>query len=387
MPLRSALVVIALSLGAAITTGCGYERGDAGRTTAAPRGGEGGAYVLLATNRVVHLSNAGKILRTSAVLGPHAPPGSLPGGFSETFFGRRMAWTADRARLIVLASSERARDTLFDLNPATLQREKRHVLASWADYSSVQVGPVTGDRYLFGRVIHPEPGAPPRGTPIVTVMSAHPGNAPRTFAFRKPRGGDWEIYRGLVTADEAHVAVSYHGGRTTGVDWAARRGRNLVPCVAGTDQRSGCVRVHGNVADLGNDQLLAATGDQTLIQVNLAGSVARSFDTKLAGNHLMEFTLTADKRAAYAVGPCGYAGGLARIDLVTGRVATLWQRPRHMCGARIAVDAAGRLFVTRTRRVVPDPTRGGGVLLVDGSDGRVLGTLTTSAEPIDVLAS
>ena len=101
---------------------------------------------------------------------------------------------------------------------------------------------------------------------------------------------------------------------------------------------------------------------------------------------LMEFGIAAGIGRLYAVGSCGYTGGLAAVDLATHRTQVLApsRTPGVICGERIAAIGDGSLLVV-AETAIPVPTLVPGALVVLSSDGKTLRTIKTSAEPIDLL--
>jgi len=118
----------------------------------------------------------------------------------------------------------------------------------------------------------------------------------------------------------------------------------------------------------------------------ITGAVHGQFDMRLEGNHLMEFGIAADVGRLYAVGSCGYTGGLAAVDLST-RETTVFapsRTPGAICGERIAALGDGSLLVV-AKTEWPVPSLAPGALVVLSGDGKTLRTIKTSAEPIDLL--
>jgi hypothetical protein len=119
----------------------------------------------------------------------------------------------------------------------------------------------------------------------------------------------------------------------------------------------------------------------------VTGAQRAQVDFKLEGNHLMEFGIAVGARRAYAVGSCGYSGGLATVDLATQetRVLAPSRSAGVICGERIAALDDGSLLVI-ARTAIPAPSLAPGALVVVGSsDGTTLRTIKTSAEPVDLV--
>lgn len=106
--------------------------------------------------------------------------------------------------------------------------------------------------------------------------------------------------------------------------------------------------------------MLAATGDaQRVEELTIDGRIIGQWDSGLPGNHLMEVGFDAEAGRLYAIGSCGYAGGLSTIDLHTDQVRRLASPagPRNpdtslplsfICGERIEAGLGG-LVVARLR--------------------------------------
>jgi hypothetical protein len=128
---------------------------------------------------------------------------------------------------------------------------------------------------------------------------------------------------------------------------------------------------------------VAATGSPRLVRYDASRRLVRKLDTRLAGNHLMDFAVTKREDVLAAVGSCVYRPGVALLDLRTGRARVSTQR-QDVCGERIAL-AGNALVVGRNagQAAVPQP---GKILVVDAASGAIAGSLRTPAEVVDLLA-
>jgi hypothetical protein len=238
-------------------------------------------------------------------------------------------------------------------------------LPAQSDYRSLSV--VGGTAYVFSN---------DGNAPLLTVVGVA---AARPLPLRPTDDKNWYIYRGLVTADGATAFVSYHGSDTTGIDVIGLDPQPGLKCVAAPPS-TGCIATHGDI-EFWSDALLAATGEGPLRSYGSDLRVLREYDPQLPRNHLMEFTVAGD--TAYAVGPCGYSGGLSAIDLRSGRtrvvVAAGSREATTVCGWRVA--AAGAIVVVAHDAVTGDE----GLIVAVESSGELRWQARTAAPVRDVL--
>jgi len=321
----------------------------------------------------------------------------------EHVTGHYLALAQDRRQLYVLVPGQpQMPDRIAVVDTATGQLQKTFTLGNGA-YHSLAVGTQSGRLYLFGNLA---------GGAIVTLVDPENGAEMATWIAREADGRTWLVYQGAVSADERHLYLAYHGPDTTGIDRFDVAQDGLHRCPPAPYPNSGCFATHGGFA-LHGDRLLVATGGSVILEMDQAGVVRRGVDTGLAGNHLMEFLVDVPAERLYAVGSCGYAGGFSAVSLRGGGVpATLtpqgeWRwtatppppqvlvppdPPMTMvktvpCGERLALGPAGLVVVGKTQVPVPQPNRSGALLLLDTAAGRVVQTITTSSEPLDVLVA
>jgi hypothetical protein len=206
-----------------------------------------------------------------------------------------------------------------------------------------------------------------------------------------PRKGlDWWVYGAAVEPGEKTLLVSYHGSATTGADRLRIGPRGVQACTPPPRQIAGiaCIAMHGRIEPYGKT-LIAGTGDpRSILVLDRDGRKVRNLDPHLDGNHLMEFALDRKRGLLYAVGSCGYSGGLAEVTMATGRTRLL-ERPRNLriCGDRLVVASPTQLAIAAPPRPVPALGFGGRIQLVRRSDGQVVAEVPTSADPVDVLAA
>jgi hypothetical protein len=308
-----------------------------------------------------------------------------------------MALTADGSTLYLLvprgADQPQTPDQLVTFDLPTRHVRARHLLDTVTSYRSLALGPRSGQLYLFGNR-HQAAGQ----AAVVAVVDPASGTIRSRWTIRPASGRTWLVYRGVVSDDERRLVVSYHGPDTTGADVLTNTGGRLRRCAAAAPPGAGCLAdVHGDII-LASGRLLATTGDPRQVEAwTLDGRLRARWDSGLSGNHLTELAVNAATRRLYAIGSCGYTGGLSVIDLDRGRARRLAaptpggggagapQPP--ICGERIETGPGDLLSVARTSRPVPNPQSPGALLLIDARDGRLLHTVSTPSEPVDLLVA
>lgn len=364
----------------------------ASNTTAIKPAGLKGSIVfaLLADNRLLAVRPSTGAVVASAHLGP-AP--SRP----ET--GYYLALSNDGRTVFALVPGARP-DRLCKINAATVRVQSCYRLPADLAFYSLAVGPRTGRIYLFGdRAAGPKRRGPdgvvqPTDA-VVAIVNPHTGALLHTWRARAANGYDWYTYRRPVSPDERALFISYHGAYTTGVDSFTVTQAGLQRCAPALGPRQGCIPGHGDIA-LHGDGLLVTTGSERIEAVDRSGKVRRMLNTRLAGNHLIDFTLDRRTDELYAVGPCGYTGGFSVVDIRTGRTRVLVPTGSIvppgdggglLCGERAALDMRSSLLVVgNTADMVPQLGLHGHLLFLDTRTGQVRRTFTTPSEPVDVLA-
>jgi DNA-binding beta-propeller fold protein YncE len=338
------------------------------RVTAGPQPSAARAFSLLANNHLLVVDIVSGATLAELTLAPRGSP------ISEV---HSMGLSGDRKQLFALASDDAGRAVVAAIDTTALK-----ISATWdpgggPDYRGLAVGPRTGRLYLFAN----------RGAePTVRVLDPSGQQPIQEWQARPANGRTWLIYQGSVAPDESAMFISYHGPDTTGIDRFAIGASGLTRCALAAAPDSGCFRTHGSFA-LGNDDLFAATGEPVVFALDPSTGARRSdYDMRLDGNHLMEFAIAPTVGRLYAVGSCGYTGGLSVADLATHQTEIL-SASRALgapCGERIAVlDDGSLLVVAKTARPVPDLSAGS--LVVFSGAGEPLRTIPTPAEAIDLL--
>lgn len=329
---------------------------------------------LLADYRLVALHpDAGGTLQEIL---PALPTANLPP--IDFAAGHYLAQSSDGSLLIAPRPAPPSQPNQIALIKATSLQLERMVLlpASAGSIRSVVVGAVTGRIYVFG---DREQDA------TLTVLDAGTGTVLNLWTLRGGDGRDWLVYQGAVSADEQRVFASYHGTDTTGIDWFTLIPQGVQRCPA-TMATGGCLRTHGGFL-LEGEHIVATTGEPEILVLSLDGQVQGTYDTKLVGNHLMEFAIDGQMHRLYALGPCGYLGGVSVLPLLASGApqgAATVLAPA-VCGERLTLVTPGRIAVTETRVTVPNPTIPGSVVFLDTTSGTVVARIAVPAEPIDVL--
>jgi hypothetical protein len=382
------LALLLLALAACTDEGSGAPRtGPRATTASAPRGAESGSvFALLADNTLVRISLATGRVQDALSLG--APPDRLA-------TGRYLALGEGGKTLFVLVSSGRdGPSELAEVDPATARASDRYALPEGIRFRAVVVGPKSGRLYLLGyRTTEAGRGdaevAPGQGDAVVAFFDPGRGT-PEFHTVREANGRDWSVFGGTVAPDERFLFVSYHGDDTTGVDRLSLTENGVERCRSGNQAGRGCIPGHGDVETYG-ESILVATGTPRITEIDRGGEVLRSLQTGLEGNHLMRFAVDADGGYLYAVGSCGYSGGLSRLDLETGRANELAPEGfaptvnNLLCGEGVDIGPDSLVVVAKTERPVPSAEIPGYLLLVNGETGRIIRSVEVPTEPIDTL--
>jgi hypothetical protein len=395
-PFRCAFYCVALFL-LVSASGCtegGSQPSKAASETSAepatfPQAAEDPAiFALLADNSLVKVSPVNGRVKSRISLRPSSP-----------VVGRYLAPSKDGKTLFALVA--RGRDGTSEvavIDVTTTRVRDRYALPKWIAFRSLVAGPETGHLYLFGnrpgkKITCPDLETCREQDVVVVVLDPDSGRVLRNRTVREADGKAWTVYRSAVSPDESRLFVSYHGD-TQGVDWITITPESLKRCQKqGAYQNQGCIPAHSGVEAYG-DRILVTPGDSPWIEERTReGELVRKWDTKQEGNHMLDLALDAREGRLYALGSCGYRGGLSRIDLKTNEVKVLapslpgvdFARERLVCGERVVVGPGSLLVVGKTAQAIPQAGIPGSLLLVEGDTGRKIRTLNTPCEPVDVL--
>jgi hypothetical protein len=344
-------------------------------------------FSLLADRQLLVVSASTGTVETRLTLGSKSPVPDV---------GRFLALSRDGETLYVLVPwTPATRQSVMAVDPAGVRIRARFRLPRGVAYRSLVAGSKTGRLYAFGN----RPAAkntPTPATAVVTVLDATSGAVLSTWDVRKANGRFWWVLDAAVSDDERRLYVSYHGGCsesdvcTTGADWLDIVDDRARRCGGQRYPYSGCLgRVHGSVA-IYEDGVVAATGEGPIIQIDGRGRITRAWKSRIPRNHLMQFALDRKRGLLYAIGSCGYRGGLSRIDVKSGRSRVVGypssSASSGICGERIAVGPESLVAVASNPRPVPQGSPSS-LLLVDASTGRLIRSVPASVETLDVLVA
>ena len=375
MNLRYAIAAIATCCALVAVPGCSSDRNSSkdGSASGATR-----ALVLLADGRLLAIDPATARIAAETELGD-------PVSASGT--GRFMAAARDGRTVFALVGGDPGAIAVVDAR--NLRVRARHRLPRGLIARGLAVGPESGQLYVFAnRAGDTTTRFGEREQDVVVAhVRADTGAVVNTSVVRAARGLAWRIYRGAVSDDERRIFISYHSADVDGADWLDVSDGRLTPC-AGVARRRTCLRpVHGNLEAF-QDGVLATRGDHpSIVELDGRGRVTRTWNTGLAGNHLMEFAVDSMRGMAFAAGSCGYTGGLSYTELSSQRVRVLvGSRPgRAVCGERIAIGPRSTLVMLKSIAADPRAAASGSVLLVASTTGRIAYSIDTPALPVDLL--
>lgn len=290
-----------------------------------------------------------------------------------------LSQSPDGTRVVALVARG-SQNALITLDPASLDVLRRYSLPE-GRFRSVSVGSITGHVYVGGNDT--------TGRPEVAVVSLPTGRV-HAARLRTAGKGDWFVYR--LIADERHraIVVSFHGTNTTGATAYSDKRFAPLRCTA-RGHRTGVACIgpaHGDVVPIAAGVLATTGTPPKLVESRLDGHVIRTLTTGLVGDHLMEMELA--DGAAYAIGSCGYTGGLSRIELRLGTHRIL-AAPRSggtsgtICGERIAA-AGGELAIAHNPFPVPRIRSSSELLLVNSANGAIRRRVSLGSDVLDVIA-
>jgi hypothetical protein len=334
--------------------------------------------------------------------------GASPPINADVATGHYLALSGDGRQVYALAAEQpQAPDHVAVVDVATAQLRSDFPLPDGVTFRSLDIGAQTGRAYLFGNVgeVVRRPGLDPMDqrqvSVLVVVLDPVTGRVEATWIALPPDGHDWRVYKGSVSRDEHRLYVSYHGPDTTGIDWFDITPEGLERCRMKARGNVGCIDAHGGFVVRG-DSLLVTDGSPIIRQVDRDGALQRALDTRLEGNHLMDFAVDSRAQRLYAVGSCGYTGGLSVLSLRGGGVPMtptqpgMWNwittpeppltfRRSGSCGERLALGSSALLVIGKTQRPVPQVDKAGAILVIDPGTGDLVRSVPTPSEPLDVL--
>lgn len=272
------------------------------------------------------------------------------------------------------------KDTIFAALVDSSRKKTAAVAISLKDFTATRVAEIADSIVYRWLVVGPRTGrlffASEEGVRVV-MFDPRTKSLVRYSPSRDPGLFRW-VWWLAMSPKEDRLYFSYHGD-ATGVDWLDVKGSTFVACNESISRSpiDGCASAHGRVVPYGTGMAVAA-GPHVLL-LNTHGGQIHAFDTGLDPyNHFMEFAVDTANRAAYAIGPCAYAGGLTRIPLTLSspvdESGTLLNP--SVCGERIVLSDDGRFLAVAS---------GDKLTLVESRTGAVLRTIVLSAPVVDVL--
>lgn len=296
-----------------------------------------------------------------------------------------LAESPNHHRLYVLAAAGR-HDQVAAVDPADHRIKHRWSLPRTVTYRALVVGPRTGRLYLFGNRKHGK-----ASDAVVTMLDPRTGHVIGTRRVRKAKGNDWFVYAAATSHNEKRLFLSYHGD-TDGIDVVRRHGDRIDRCrQTQKDSSIGCITGHGNFL-AHHGRVYATLGDPAdIMKLTLHGHRVSHIHTGLSGNHLMEFATDLPHHRIYPIGSCDYAGGLAVINLHSGKhnvlAKTKSAAPRDLvCGDRAVTVPGQRLLAVA--HVIQDDSQDTGnnaVQLVSTRSGHIKQNTEVHSKPADLL--
>jgi hypothetical protein len=335
--------------------------------TPLPRPSSGAVFALLADNSLAVVSEYSAVARIEE-LGSSATQSQQPAHIAA---GHYLAISTDKRSVFVLVggATTPARVAIVDATNGRLA--KTFALDPMITFRSLAVGKRTGRIFLFG---NRSPGPDHSGEDVVAAaFDPESGRMEASWTIRPANGRDWFVYQGGVSPDELHLYVSYHGPDTTGIDVFDPASSRL-ECTVG-NYGTGCIQSHGGFA-LDANHIVAATGGSEMIETTPTGQIEYRFDTGLANNHLMEFTIDWSAQVLFAAGSCRYVAGFRALRISSGtRHPLVSTNDYRVCGERSALGPDSQIVIGKIDAL----------LFVDQSTGQIMRTVATPAEPVDVI--
>ena len=347
-------------------------------------GGQTGVVALLASNRLIAFSPKGKV-RARLLLG-RAPPSGFAIGV-----GNYVGLSNNRRLLFALeprpASTPPTRpQAVAVVSLARLRVVARYTLPQGILFRSLTVGPRTGRLYLAGNRF--AAGTTQLGEQqedaVAAVVDPKTGGLIFATTIREAEGRNWMVLASAISPDERELFVSYHGDDTTGGDWLSISDNSLDRCSILVRPNTGCLDFHGSVAAY-RGNVLAATGENTLLDLALDGRVLREWSIGLPRNHLMWMTLDSSRGLVTVAGSCGYSGGLSVVNLARARRTVFGYPSRKLCGERVAWSASSILVIAHNPVPVASGSRSE-LLFFDTRRHRITHLVATPAEVLDVIS-
>ena len=338
-------------------------------------------------NRLLRVSLPDGRVEAERRIGPRLPNSAFTRSESYRINVARapvLAATPDGAAVAVLIRQPAGRDSVVIVDADSLKTRCSHQLEEGVRYIGMLRGR-SGRLYAFGTR---QASSPWRRHAVLTTLDPGTGSILGGGILRRADRGprlrfamDWFIYGAALGVEERSIAVSYHGGNTTGVDLfrispdgSRVRHPGTWPCVrrpngdcspGATDQGV----AHGGIAAV-RSGFVATAGEHGLLRLDRRGRLVRRIGVRPL-THLMDFA-SDERRSLVYVSACGERPAIQRFDLARNRRRTL--PGRRFCGQPLAVHD-DRFLVLMTSRLnkqgypAGPPRRLGLVDLEDAASG------------------
>jgi hypothetical protein len=324
--------------------------------TASADAGDRPIYALLGTGAIVRIGPQ------AARPDPIADVSRVP--LRDLGSGPFLAWTRDALVAAVPGTPGR----IVAVKLSTGRVRTRHTLPSGFAVRALVRGPVTGRLFVAGNQDHGD------GISALRVITLSPDGA-MVLNDREVKPSAALVFSAAVDEDERRLAIAYHGA-AEGFDVVAPDTLSLGCASPAT---GGCFDGHGSLHYAGT-RLFGATGSSDFEELLDSGALRRG-SSRLPGNHFLELD-AAGHRFLYLAGRCGYAGGLARVDLRTNRVDVLTRR-HEACGSRLLV-AGDRLVLAANPVPFPKPGSASRVLVIDRATAAPRRSIRTAGAIVDL---
>lgn len=346
--------------------------------------GQTGVVALLASNKLIALSPKGKV-RARLSLGRVPPSGFAIG------VGNYVGLSSNRRLLFTLeprpaSSHPTTPQAVAVVSLAPLRVVARYTLPQGILFRSLTVGPRTGRLYLAGNRFadgSTQLGAQQEDA-VAAVVDPRTGALILVTTIREAGGRNWMVLASAISSDERYLFVAYHGDDTIGGDWLSISDNRLDRCSILVRPNTGCLDFHGSIAPY-RGSVLAATGENKLVDLALDGRVLRDWSIGLPRNHLMWITLDSSRGLVAVAGSCGYSGGLSVINLARVRRTVFSYPSRRLCGERVAWSESSILAIAHN----PVPVASGSpsdLLFFDTRRHRITRLVATPTEVLDVIS-
>lgn len=348
----------------------------------------GAIVALLANNHLISVARGTETAQWDVAIADPPDP-SHSGGYLPP--GHRLALSADHSHVYALPPRDYAGGSILIIADTASGAVTGKVnFPADARYSTLGVA-ASGNVYLVGQ----------RNSHIVVskfdpsrnaVVSTFVGRDMSHFASNGLVSGTFSIDQAIVTPDEARLYLGYSGGLLpkSGIDWVTLSDHTW--CQP-HDPESACAPGLSGFTIVDNRLLVASWNDplqdDRIDEYSLEGQLIRHYDLGLAGGFLLDFVTDPSSHTIYAIGSCGYRGGLSRVNVTTGEVTVVvppaavgtvqpgicGQRAELMSDGQIALSVVGGLLVGQ---------QAASIRTIDISSGTPVRLIPVAAGPLDL---